>query len=59
LLQMAGKIYFGFAITLGLAFLSLAFCFARYRTKREAKYLFLASIFYLPFLLAALVLDKI
>ena len=59
LLNMAGKIYFIFAVGLGLAFLSVAICFWRYRTKQEAKYLFLASIFYLPFLLAVLVLDKL
>lgn len=59
LLNMAGKTYFVFALGLGLAFLSLAICFWRYRTKQEAKYLFLASIFYLPFLLAVLALDKL
>lgn len=57
-LSIAGMIYAIFALILGLAFLVLAFCFFRHRTNQEAKYLFLASIFYLPFLLTILVLDK-
>ncbi|MBX7156794.1 MAG: heme o synthase [Verrucomicrobiae bacterium] len=57
-LNMAGGIYALFALIFDLAFLILAICFMKRRARQEAKYLFLASIFYLPLLLTVLVLDK-
>ena len=58
LFHLTGKSY-----ALGAAFLSITFCvfaalFALKRTDRAARLLFLASIIYLPLLLALLVLDK-
>jgi len=59
LLGVAGVIYFGGAILLGLAFLFFAIEFSRKLTAERARYLFIASIVYLPLLLGLLVLDKV
>jgi protoheme IX farnesyltransferase len=50
LVGLAGPIYFGGALVLGLAFLALAVQFARKRTNDTARRLFLGSITYLPLL---------
>ena len=59
LFKMAGLVYLGGAILLGGAFLFCAIQFSRQLTLSRAKRLFLASILYLPLLLAAMCLDKV
>jgi protoheme IX farnesyltransferase len=59
LLHMAGGLYFVMALLLGLAFLHFAVSCAATRTRADARKLFLASILYLPLLLAMLMIDKI
>ena len=48
LVGLAGRVYFGGALALGLAFLALGIQFARRRTHDRARRLFLGSITYLP-----------
>lgn len=50
LVGLAGRIYFGGVLILGLAFLALAVQFARRRTNDTARRLFVGSIVYLPIL---------
>jgi protoheme IX farnesyltransferase len=57
--KMAGTFYLVAAILLGAGFLYFAVQFWRQLTLARARQLFLASIIYLPLLLAALVCDKI
>ena len=57
--KMAGMFYLVAAILLGAGFLFFAIQFSRQLTIARARQLFLASIIYLPLLLAALVLDKV
>jgi protoheme IX farnesyltransferase len=59
LFKLAGPVYLVGAILLGGAFLLFAIQFSRQLTLSRAKRLFLASILYLPLLLAAMCLDKI
>jgi protoheme IX farnesyltransferase len=59
LLNMAGAIYLSGAILLGAGFLFCAIQFSRRLTLASARILFLASIVYLPLLLAAMVFDKV
>lgn len=59
LLHMAGVIYFVLAMLLGLSFLSFGLSAAATRTRSDARKLFLASILYLPLLLAVLMIDKL
>ena len=47
---MAGPVYFGGAIVLGVAALALAIRFAQQRTPERARQLFFASLIYLPVL---------
>ena len=54
---LAGWVYFGLALVLGIALFALSAAFARARTDRSARTLFLASIIYLPLIWAAMVLD--
>lgn len=54
---LAGWVYFGLALVLGIALLVLSARFARARTDKSARALFLASIIYLPLIWAAMVLD--
>ncbi|HXF09910.1 MAG TPA: heme o synthase [Desulfuromonadaceae bacterium] len=58
LFKMAGLVYLVGAIFLGAAFLLCAIQFSRELTLPRAKRLFLASILYLPLLLAVMCLDK-
>jgi protoheme IX farnesyltransferase len=58
-LGMAGTIYLGGALLLGAAFLFCAIQFSRQLTLARARQLFLASIFYLPLLLAIMCWDKV
>jgi heme o synthase len=57
--KMAGTIYLAGAIVLGAGFLFCAIQFSRQLTLAGARILFLASILYLPLLLAAMVFDKV
>lgn len=57
--HISGKFYLVTAIVLGAGFLYCAIQFSRQLTHARARQLFLASIIYLPLLLAALVLDKV
>ena len=54
---LAGWIYFGLALVLGIGLIILSAAFARSRTDRSARTLFLASIIYLPLIWTAMVLD--
>jgi protoheme IX farnesyltransferase len=58
-LGLTSAIYVPIVFALGGLFLVVAMQFHRKRTARDARALFLASIFYLPMLLAALVLTKL
>jgi protoheme IX farnesyltransferase len=57
--KMAGNFYLAAAMLLGAGFLFFAIQFSRQLTISRARQLFLASIIYLPLLLAALVCDKL
>ena len=59
LLNMAGIVYFVAALLLGIAFTGFGVVCARSKTRADARQLFLASIVYLPVLLAAMMIDKI
>jgi len=55
---MAGLVYLAGAVFLGAAFLLCAIRFSRQLDLARARQLFLASIIYLPLVLAILCLDK-
>jgi heme o synthase len=57
--KVAGSIYLTGALILGAVFLGCAIQFSRQLTLARARQLFLASILYLPLLLAVMVLDKV
>jgi protoheme IX farnesyltransferase len=57
--HMTGPIYLTGAILLGVGFLFCAIQFSRKLTLVSARQLFLASIIYLPLLLALMVFDKV
>ena len=59
LLKMNGQIYLAMAIILSAAYLWCAVRFAQQLTAQRARQLFLASIIYLPLLIAALVGNKL
>jgi len=59
LLKMNGQIYLVTAVILSAGYLGCALRFARQLTQARARQLFLASIIYLPLLLAAMVWDKV
>ena len=59
LMGLAGNAYLGGAIALGLLFLTYGAFFSRLRDRSSARRLFLASICYLPILLALMALDKV
>ena len=58
LLGLAGPVYFFGALVLGLGFLAAGLAMAVHRRKREARRVLLASVTYLPLLLALLVVDR-
>jgi protoheme IX farnesyltransferase len=58
-LGLNGKIYLAVALILGAGYFWFAVRFARQLTARRARQLFLASIIYLPLLIAALVGNKL
>jgi heme O synthase-like polyprenyltransferase len=55
---MVSLFYLPVALSLGAAFLALAFRFQTHRSLPTARQLFFASIIYLPLLLCVLVLAK-
>jgi len=57
--KMAGATYLAAAVVLGAGYLACAIQFLRQLTRARARWLFLASIIYLPLLLAAMVWDKV
>jgi heme o synthase len=57
--QNGGPVYLAGALVLGAGFLWCAIQFSRQLTLARARQLFLASIIYLPLLLAAMVWDKV
>ncbi len=59
LLRLTGVVYFVGALLLGIGFGAAAIRAASQRTNRSAKQLLLASIIYLPVILALLAFDKI
>jgi protoheme IX farnesyltransferase len=59
LLKMNGPVYLATATILSAGYFVCAVRFARQLTARRARQLFLASIIYLPLLLAAMVCDKL
>ena len=54
---MAGPVYLVGALVLGLAYLGASFAFALREDARRARTLLLASLLYLPGLLAMILLD--
>jgi protoheme IX farnesyltransferase len=59
LLGVTGVVYFVAALVLGSAFLGFAIMYVVTRLRADARRVFLASILYLPCLLAAMMLDKV
>lgn len=59
LFHLAGPVYLGAALLLGISYLWFAAQFSRDLSLARARQLFLASILYLPLLLGAMVYDKI
>ncbi|MBI5367904.1 MAG: protoheme IX farnesyltransferase [Planctomycetes bacterium] len=59
LIGLAGPSYFAGALALGVGFLGFGLAFALLRSEARARRLFLASIVYLPALLALLAVDKV
>jgi heme o synthase len=56
---LAGPLYFGVALVLGLAFLGLAIRFARDLHRRTARQLFLGSLVYLPLIWLFMILTRV
>jgi protoheme IX farnesyltransferase len=59
LLKMTGTLYLAGAVVLGAGFLFCAIQFSRQLTLSRARQVFVASIIYLPLLLALMVFDKV
>jgi len=59
LLGLTGAVYFTGALALGLAFAAVAVWMSRTPDSTKAKWLFLASIVYLPALLAVMMIDRL
>ena len=57
--KLAGPVYLAGALVLGVGYLFCAVQFSRQLTLARARWLFLASILYLPLLLALMVWDKV
>jgi heme o synthase len=56
---LSGAFYLAGSIALGTAFLGFAVHFARLRTPRSARNLFIASAVYLPLLFGLLAIEKL
>lgn len=59
LMRLTGDVYFAGALVLGLVFLALTIRFARRRSDRDARTLFLSSIIYLPLIWVLMIADKL
>jgi protoheme IX farnesyltransferase len=59
MMGLAGPVYFGVALALGLLFLGVSLRFAISRTRRDARVLFFTSIAYLPLVWLVMVLDRL
>jgi protoheme IX farnesyltransferase len=59
LMHLAGTAYLCGAVALGLLFLACGAVFSRLRDFDSARRLFLASVCYLPILLALMAIDKV
>ena len=59
ILLMSGTVYFVAALLLGIVFTGFGIICAKSKTRADARQLFLASIIYLPALLAVMMLDKV
>ena len=59
MIGLAGRAYFFGALLLGLAFFSLSLYFAVSRTNQFARRFYLASVIYLPMLLALMAADRL
>jgi heme o synthase len=59
LLGLAGRVYFAGALALGVAYLGFCLAFARRRSTSGARRLMLASLLYLPSVVAAMLLDRL
>lgn len=59
ILGLTGVAYFFTALVLGLAFMAFGFRASRTRTRVDSRRLVLASVVYLPVLLAVMMLDKV
>jgi len=59
LVGVSGAAYFGIALALGAAFLALAVRFAFTRTDHAARWLFFASITYLPLIWISMIADRL
>ena len=58
LMGMAGRVYFGGALALGIVFIWLALRFARTRSTADARRLFFGSITYLPLLWILMIANR-
>jgi protoheme IX farnesyltransferase len=58
-LRVSGLTYFVTATLLGAAFLGCGLRLMQTRTRADARRLFIASVIYLPLLLAAMMIDKL
>jgi protoheme IX farnesyltransferase len=56
---LAGMVYLGGALALGILYAGAAAVFAQHRSLANARRLFVASIFYLPLLIGLLALDQV
>jgi protoheme IX farnesyltransferase len=59
LIGLAGKSYFAGALALGLIFVALTIRFATTRSVRDARWVFFASIIYLPLIWILMIADRI
>ena len=59
LMGLAGKSYFAGALALGLIFAALTIRFANTRSVRDARWVFFASIIYLPLIWILMIADRI
>jgi heme o synthase len=59
LLGLAGGIYFGVALVLGIGLLAASIRLARTRELADARRLLFASLVYLPLLLGVMAIDKV
>jgi protoheme IX farnesyltransferase len=59
LMGLTGRIYFGGALVLGVAFVALTLRFARTRAVPDARRVFFGSIIYLPLIWTLMIANKL